>query len=249
MKRRTLHYVSAFLILGIYGGQVCPFLDSLTIAQLIVPIFVIMALLYLTQLMYLNGIAERTQVKFRSRRVFQLDLGSFMAAGTAVMLFNAFYYDFPIGSGLKVVLALSLLGFFAAIDLSLEKEWLLNREFETTGEQIEPDLIFFSHPKKLVFFSTFSMILLAGVIFLVINKDLDWMATVGNEIPIETAQRYILIEIGFVVGIFLLHMFNIIHSYSRNFRNFLNKETVVLQKAGNGNFEAFVPVSRTMNSV
>lgn len=243
MKRRTLHYVSAFFILGIYGGQVCPFLDSLTVTQLIIPIFTIMGLLYLIQVLYLNGIVERTPVKFQSRRVFQLDLGSFVAAGTAVMLFNAVYYDFPLSSGMKVVLALCLLGFFAAIDLSLEKEWFLNREFETTGEQIEPDLVFFSHPKKLVFFSSISMILTAGVIFLVINKDLDWMATVGREIPRKTAQRYIMTEVGFVVGIILLHMFNVIYAYSRNFRNFLSKETVVLQKATTGNFEAFVPVS------
>ena len=83
MKRRTLHYVSAFFILGIYGGQVCPFLDSLTVTQLIIPIFTIMGLLYLIQVLYLNGIVERTPVKFQSRRVFQLDLGSFVAAGTA----------------------------------------------------------------------------------------------------------------------------------------------------------------------
>ncbi|MBT4262915.1 MAG: HD domain-containing protein [Deltaproteobacteria bacterium] len=243
MKRRTLHYVSAFIILGVYGGQVCPFLDSLTVLQLVIPIFVTMGLLYLVQVTFLNGIAERTSLKHQSRRVFQLELGSFITAGTIVMIFNTVYYHFPLSSGLKVVLGLCLMGFFAAIDLSLEKEWLLNKKFEATGERIEPDLIFFSHPKKLVFFSSMSMFLTAGVIFLVINKDLDWMATVGRDIPVKTAQRYILTEIAFVVGVILLYMFNVIYSYSRNFRNFLSHETVVLQKATTGNFEAFVPVS------
>jgi len=243
MIRRTLHYITAFIILGIYGGQVCPFLESLTVLQLVVPIFVTMALLYLIQIVFLNGIAERTSLKLQSRRVFQLELGSFVTAGVSVMIFNTVYYQFPLGSGMKVVLALSLMGFFAAIDLSLEKEWLLNKKFEATGERIEPDLVFFSHPKKLVFFSSISMFLTAGAIFLVINKDLDWMATVGREIPMETAQRYILTEIAFVVGVILLHMFNLIYSYSRNFRNFLSNETAVLQKATTGNFEVFVPVS------
>ncbi|MBU2647297.1 HD domain-containing protein [bacterium] len=243
MKRRTLHYIFAVIALSVYGGQVCPFLDSLTWFQLITPIFVTMVLHYLLTVFYLNDVVERTPLKHQSRRVFQLDLGSFFMAGTIIMVFNTLYYQFPLVSGMKVLFGLSMLGFFSALDLSLEKEWFLNQKMEVSGEWIEPDLNYFSHPKKLVFFSSACMLLTAGVIFLVINKDLDWLATVGRDVPVATAQRYILTEVGFVVAIILLNMFNVIYSYSRNFRNFLNKETVVLQKATNGDFEAFVPVS------
>ena len=243
MTKRTLHYLSAFVILGIYGGQVCPFLESLTVAQLLTPIFVTMALLYLFQVFVLNRIVERTPLKNQSRKIFQFDFGSFMAAGIIIMLFNSIYFKFPLESGLKVVLALVLLGFFAAIDMSLQREWDLNRKLEATGEWIEPDLNFFSHPKKLVLFSSACMVLTAGVIFLVINKDLEWMAKVGSEVPIKTAQRYIMTEVAFVVGIILIYTFVVIYAYSRNFRNFLNKETSVLEKATNGNFEVHVPVS------
>ncbi len=243
MKRRTIHYLSAFIILSIYGGQVCPFLDSLTLVQLATPIFVTMTLFYLIQVFFLNGVVEQTAFKNQSKKVFQFDLGSFIVASIVIMIFNSVYYQFPIESGLKVVFALSLLGFFAAIDLSLQKEWVLNRKLEATGEWIEPDLHFFSHPKKLVLFSSSCMVLTAGVIFLVINKDLEWMRTVGREVPVMTAQRYILTEVGFVVAIILLYMFIVISAYSRNFRNFLNKETTVLQKATDGNFEVHVPVS------
>jgi len=243
MKRRTLHYLAAFFILSIYGGQVCPFLDSLTLFQLVTPIFVTMLLFYLLQVLYLNGLVEQTPLKHQSRRVFQFDLGSFVISGIIIMLFNTVYYRFPLESGLKIVFALGLLGFFAAIDLSLEKEWVLSRKLEESGEWIEPDLNYFSHPKKLILFSSACMILTAGVVFLVVNKDLDWMATVGRDIPIKTAQRYIMTEIGFVVGIILLYVFTVIYSYSRNFRNFLNKETAVLQSATKGDFTAVVPVS------
>ncbi len=243
MKRRTLHYLAALIILSIYGGQVCPFLDSLTLLQLVTPIFITMLLFYLLQVLYLNGLIEQVPLKRQSRRVFQFDLGSFVISGIVIMLFNTVYYQFPLVSGLKIVFALCLLGFFAAIDLSLEKEWVLSRKLEDSGEWIEPDINYFSHPKKLVLFSSACMILTAGVIFLVVNKDLDWMATVGQDIPIATAQRYIMTEVGFVVGIILLYMFNVIYAYSRNFRNFLDKETLVLQRATKGDFAAVVPVS------
>ncbi|WP_170299820.1 HD domain-containing phosphohydrolase [Desulfobacter hydrogenophilus] len=243
MARRTIHYIVAFVILGIYGGQVCPFLESLTILQLLAPIFVTMALFYLLQVMVFNKAIEKTLLKKQSIRVFQFDLGSFFLSGIIIMLFNTVYYSFPLGSGLKIVFALFLMGFFAAIDLSLEKEWVLNRRLEASGDWIEPDLQFFSHPKKLVLFSSACMLLAAGIMFLVINKDLEWMAKIGNEIPVADAQRYIMTEVGFVVGVILLYMFTVIYAYSRNFRNFLDKETVVLQEATGGNFAVHVPIS------
>lgn len=243
MKRRTLHYLAALIILGLYGGQVCPFLDLLTAFQLMAPMVVTMAVFFVLSWLILGRSLPQTPLKHHSKKTFQVDLSAFALSGIVIMLFNTLTHEFPLGSGLKIVFALGLLGFFAAIDMSLEREWILNRELEASGEWIEPDLNYFSHPKKLVIFSSAAMILTAGVIFLVVNKDLDWMAKVGNQIPVATAQRYIMTEVGFVVGVILLYMFNVIYAYSRNFRNFLDKETVALRQATDGNFEVHVPVS------
>jgi len=210
MIRRTLHYLAIFIILGIYGAQVCPFLESLTTIQLLSPIFVTMGLFYLLQAAVFRKLIEAAPLKKQATRVFQSDLGSFLVAGVIVMLFNTVVYDFPLGSGLKIVFAMSLMGFFAAIDLSLEREWLLNRRLEACGDWIEPDLRFFSHPKKLVLFSSAAMLLMAGVMFLVFSKDLDWMAKVGSEVPLATAKRYVLTEIAFVSGVMLAYLFTVI---------------------------------------
>lgn len=242
-KRRLFHYLSSFLILIVYGGQVCPFLESLTFLQLAVPILGILVVQLLILFLYLDRLIADADYKRQSKRVFLYEAGMFLAGGIAMTVFNTVYYGFPVLSGAKLLLAMFLLGFFAAIDLSLFKEWQLSLYFEATGVNIVPDDQYFSQPKKLVLFSSICTLLTGAVIFLVINKDLDWLITVGNEIPLASAQRSIMIEVSFVMGIILVYIFTIVFSYSRNFSFFLSRETAVLRKATRGDFEIQVPIS------
>lgn len=241
--RRLLHYFITFSLLSLYGGQVCPFLESLTIWQLSLPILGILCLQWCLLYVTLDRTLDSTPYKKQSRKVFLYEIGAFLGGGVTVTLFNSVVYNFPLLSGSKLLLGMLLLGFFIAVDLSLQREWQLGRFFEKTGERIEPDEHYFSQPKKLVLFSSFCSLLTIGVIFLVINKDLDWLIHVGQEISLESAQRSILLEIGFVIGVILLYLFNLLLGYSRNFRFFLDKETIVLKHATSGCFESYVPVA------
>ncbi|MCP4753392.1 MAG: hypothetical protein GY866_21085, partial [Proteobacteria bacterium] len=80
MKRRVVHYLSAFVILVVYGGQVCPFLESLTIVQLSTPILITLAVLFLLQAAYFRGLVSKASSKFQSRLAFQFELGAFVVA-------------------------------------------------------------------------------------------------------------------------------------------------------------------------
>ncbi len=243
MVRRVIHYAAAIVVIVIYGGQVCPFLETLTLPQLAVPVVVLFSVLFLVQVWIIKRLIRKSPYQFQSRRVFQWELILFLTIGLILTVFNTIYYGFPLESGLKYLVALALIGFFTAADLSLELEWNLSQFFAKTGRQISPDDHYFSQPKKFGFFASISVCLIIGVIFLIISKDLDWLAEVGNAIRIDTAQRAILLEFGFVAATILIHVFNLVISYSRNLQNFLVKETSALQKATNGNFDVFVPIS------
>jgi len=195
------------------------------------------------QIFVFSPIVARAVYQKQSRLLLQFELLLLLVAGLGLIIFNSLFYGFPLESGLKLVVGFFLIGFFTALDLSLEQEWKLNIFCEKTGKRIEPDEHFFSQPKKLILFSSMSAFLIAGVIFLVINKDLDWLLSVGQDVSLKSAQRSILTEVLFVVGVVLSHIFNLIFSYSRNFQHFLEKETVTLKAATNGNFDTHVPVS------
>jgi HD-GYP domain-containing protein (c-di-GMP phosphodiesterase class II) len=243
MARRTIHYITACIVIIIYGGQVCPFLESLTLPQLAIPVIVLFFILFWIQILVTDRLVSNSEYQYQSRRLFQWELFLFLLLGLILAVFNTIYFQFPIESGLKYLVALALLGFFAAVDLSLEKEWNLSQLFARTGRQISPDDHYFSQPKKFGLFATIIVCLIIGVIFLIINKDMDWLINVGQTVPVETAQKAILIEFGFVAGIILIHVLNLVISYSRNLQNFLGKETSVLQKATMGDFNTLVPIS------
>lgn len=236
-----MHYAITFLILMIYGGQVCPFLDSLNLLELSLPFFIVMLIQYLA-VCRTDRFINQAPFEKQSKLVFISDLSAFLIGALIITLFNNLYFGFPIESGMKVLLAMGLLGFFTAVDLSLFKEWRLGLYFEKAGINIEPDDHFFSQPKKLVIFTSLCALMTIGVIFLVINKDLEWFINVGQTVSVRSAQRSILIEISFVVGIILMHIFNLVYSYSRNFNFFLSRETKVLLKATSGDFDSYVPI-------
>ena len=241
--RRELHYIAAWFILIVYGIQVCPFLESLSLIGLATPILAVLLFQYAALKAVKSRLISRAAYQKQSRLVFLYELIVVLLCGLGLTLFNRFFYGFPIESGLKVVVAYTLFGFFAALDLSLEQEWKLSIYFEDSGKRIEPDEHFFSQPKKLILFASLTAVLTVGVVFLVINKDLDWLSSIGQDVSVKSAQRSILAELLFVVGVILGHIFNLILSYSRNFQHFLEKETVVLKKATDGNFDIHVPVS------
>jgi HD-GYP domain-containing protein (c-di-GMP phosphodiesterase class II) len=243
MTRRLVHYFITWILLTIYGIQVCPFLESLSIIGVAAPILIALSLQFFIRSLIDSRLISKSAYQKQSRLIFQYEFLLAVASGIGLTIFNRFYYGFPVESGLKLIVGFLLVGFFTALDLSLERELKINIYCAETGKRIEPDEHFFSQPKKLILFTSISLILTAGVVFLVINKDLDWLKTVGDTVSIETAQRSILLELLFVVGAILGHIFNLIVSYSRNFQHFLEKETVVLKAATNGDFSVTVPVS------
>ena len=82
-----------------------------------------------------------------------------------------------------------------------------------------------------------------GIIFLVINKDLEWLMKPEQMMSLGDARRAILVEIGFIVIVFLGHILNIIRGYSRNLNLFFQHENNVLINATRGNLDGSVPVS------
>ena len=243
MKRSTIHYITGCLALTVYGGQVCPFLDSFSIWQLLINLGIAYIIQYFIRIQLKKRVIDQFEYKRQSRVLFQMELGLFIINGLILTIFNTLYYEFPISSGLKLVLANAMLGFFAAIDLSLEKEWKLSQFFAQSGQTMELDDHYFSQPKKLTLFSTSMVLFITAVVFLIVNKDIDWIRQIGINVSLPRAQFLILMELGFVAGIILLHLFNIIRSYSRNLELFFKKETQALQKATNGNFDTRVPVA------
>jgi len=240
--RASAHYLAAIIILSFYGGQVCPYLESLTISQLTLPIMVAFALQYALRSVLMAEYIARSPYEKQISRVLALEFLLFIASGIGLTIYNSVVYDFPFASGLKQMVGLATLGFFAAMDLALERQRLLVDEVSRTGHHLRVDENYFPLSGKMGAFAAVCVMFILGVIFLVINKDLDWLSKIGSTVSMEKAQMSILGELAFIVGVILIHTINVILAYSRNLRSFFAHETDVLSRASRGHLDGFVPV-------
>ncbi|MBU2552454.1 MAG: HD domain-containing protein [Proteobacteria bacterium] len=240
--RTILHFVFSWGILSIYGGRVCPYVEGLGIGHWAVQLIFFFAAAYAVRAALLDRLLVRGPVQHRVVRQLTFDLVVFLVLGLGLMVFNSLIYRFPVSSGLKILLGSLSLGFFGAVDLALEAERRIGKEIERTRQEIMLRDRYFPMTFKFALVASFCAVAVAGVIILIVSKDLDWV--LEHVSRGASAKRSVMVEIAFVTTIFLAEIFNLIYSYARNLKMFLGHENAALMDVSQGNLDSHVPVSR-----
>ena len=242
LSRAIVHYLFSFVILIFYGGQVCPYIDSLDIASWSSLLAFIFLLAFVTRSLLLPRMVENAPHISQVKRQFFLEILLYISMALIVTFYNFFQYGFPIGSGLKVLVAMLTLGVFAAADLGLERERTISCEFLNSGKMIIPHERYFPLTKKFTLLAITIIITAVGIVFLVISKDLIWLGSIEQD-NLSEARMAVMGELLFVGAAFLGEIINLIVSFSRNLNLFFNNENTTLASVSAGNLQAHVPVS------
>lgn len=241
-SRAIVHYLFSFFILIIYGGQVCPYIDSLDITSWSSLLAFIFVVAFVVRSLLLPRMVENAPHISQVKRQFLLEILLYISLALIVTFYNFFQYDFPIGSGLKVLVAMLTLGVFTAADLGLERERSLSLEFVNSGKMIIPHERYFPLTKKFTLLAVTIIITAVGIVFLVISKDLIWLASIEQN-NLSDARMAVMGELLFVGAAFLGEIINLIVSFSRNLNLFFNNENTTLASVSSGNLQVQVPVS------
>lgn len=241
--RAAVHYLIALIVIPIYGINVCPFLESLAPWQVALPVALALIVQFGLRAPLYSRLVASHPLAHRVSRLFWLELLLFVATALLLMVYNHLYYDFPLASGLKVLVGVVGLGFYTAVDLALSEELEVAARVEEGRERVTLDGRPFSMVRKVRLFATVTILLLVSIFMLLVIKDLDWLVTVGATIPPSEAQRSIILEFIFVLAVVLPHTLNIIHSYARNLRRILNSQTGVMGRVSRGDYALRVPVA------
>ena len=241
--RAGLHYLAMMVVMPVYGIQVCPFIEGLNPFEVIASIDGLLLLMFLARRPLHARTVESAPLIDQARRVFVLELVILATAGLMLSAYNLVVHDFPLSSGLKVLVGFAALGFFASADLALERERLIAGKVEREGLILGPSGGFFPLTSKLALFAGAGILLLVGVFALLVIKDLDWLVEVGGTIPLHEGRLSILKEFGFVLLVALPETINVIRSFSRNLKLFLERENGVLERVTAGHYDAHVPIS------
>lgn len=227
------HYLFAIASLSVYGGQVCPYVDSLAFLNTLLMIsLVFIALALLRPLIYQRYVSGTT-CQQRMLSAVQLDFGLYVLGGLALAIFFWLNYAFPVESALKVVFGFSLLGLFAALDSAALEE----RRSIQLAEPVTGNVPFVSIGRRILIFICSASIGLVVVMLLLVAKDLEWLLSdtrVGDDL-----QAFIVIAIEFAVVLVLMlgSTANVVLSFSRNLRLRLARQSAVLAQVSKGFLE------------
>jgi len=241
--RITLHYLVLMLILPFYGIQVCPFVESLDPIETFLTFDGLLLMVYLVRGLLISNLVDSRPLVGQVRSILVVDMGLLVAAGLILSLYNVTVHDFPISSGFKIMVGMMAMGMFAATDSALQRERLVADKVEREAIRMEVPRKFFPLTTRLALYAGSFILLIVGVFTLLVIKDLDWLISIENELPLQQARITILVEFGFVLGVTLLHTGNLILSFTRNLNMFFVRENGVLSRATSGRYDTLVPIS------
>lgn len=241
--RATAFYILAYIGLTFYGGQVCPFLESISIQQVAINLAVFFVPCYLLRVPAKKALAQYApKITRRTSWGFMFEFSLFFLIGVSISVYDMFVYNFPIESGLKVLLGCATFGFFASLDLSLEKERQLITKLNTQKQNIQTGKVFLSVPRKFGMVTTLTFAFSTSILLLLVFKDLTWLTHNITSSNVVSAKSSVVKEISLVSLILFLLTLNLIFSYSKNLTLCFKNQTEALEQVSSGNFEAHVSV-------
>lgn len=240
--RAVIYYVAAVVLLGIYGGEVCPFLEGVgAISLSTIVLFYALICFALRFLLMPRWVLSRAPLEWATRQ-FAFELTLFALLGIFLTLNNWIMFGFPVGSGLKLAVGCLTLGFFFALDLSIIREQQLLEDAIERNKEIVLAGKFLPLTSKIIALAAMSVLLVTGVVSLIFVNDVGWLLE-QNELDDMAAKRAVVIELVSVGAVLVGLLMNALFSYSKNLRLFFSAEQRVLDSVAEGDLSSVVPVA------
>lgn len=236
-------YLVGVCLLTYYGVEVCPFLESIDVSELITVMAVGLGLVHLAKFGMCSSLppASCTDVD-RPWRFLLIELATWVTGGVVVTIYNSVAYDFPVGSGLKVVLGSTTLGIFSATFLALDVERDTILALSRTSEPTAIDSSrFLSITTKFLTFIVSSIVLLAVVIVLLMLKDFRFVIESLEQMR-HFEFAWVVKEVGFVFALLLTGCFIAARKYGRNLQLMFDLQLEAFKSVESGNYDTFVPI-------
>ncbi len=241
--KAILFYIFSYIVLTIYGVEVCPYLDGLGFYATAINLLIFFIITFIIRIALIKKVVYSAPLGVQPNRQLAFDLGLFIFTGIAIGVYDSIYLGFPVESALKVILGTTTLGFFASLDLVFERERYIIKKIQNSRETFTNNSSkFFSLPKKFAIVSLFLAVFISSILLLLVIKDFVWLAKNVNAKGINVAQADVIKEIIFAAIIIFGLAINLIISYSRNLKLYFSSETMVLENVSNGDLNGYVPI-------
>lgn len=240
MQKLAVHYLMAFFVITLYGGQVCPFIESLTLIAWASETVVIFSLTFAVNALFLRRVLKDGPVG-KSDLVMKSNFVIFLLGGMAAWAYNCLVHGFPIESGLKLIVGWLTIAFFISLDTALTNRQEVIHYLAKTGQHLKISDSYASLTQKFITFAVLMIFFVLGSTFLVVVKDLDWI--LHTELSTIDATISVLKEFAFIFGVYIAYATRIAMSFSKNLKAYLCYQNTAMAAVVSGDLEASVPIS------
>ena len=232
-------YLFSFLCLSFYGGFVCPVVDSLSWSEFTVNLLYIIPPIYLARVIWgKTNLSPSKEDLERTKSLFAIEFVFILLIGVVLTIFNAAAYEFPLGSGFKVTTGTLAFGFFLGLDSAL---LAARRNLDRIKNLPQPIFKKTTLIKGFSYVAITTILLTTTMISLVVFKDLEWILN-SQDLELKSTVASTLMEIIFIMLVFLLLIINLIITYARNLRILFKNQIEILENVIDGNLNQYVPV-------
>ncbi|MGD8118024.1 HD-GYP domain-containing protein [Vibrio sp. TRT 29B02] len=231
-------YVLAAVVFGLYGGRVCPMLETLTFGELFLHISITFGSVYLVRHFLLQN-----HPMVKEHRFAQLDSTLMLVGSIILATFYNTYYDFTIDSNLKVLFGMTLFGFFTGLLLQLDAKItsldMLNRserfDFELSGKRQ-------SIVKQMIGLISLLIFTLTTMLAMVAVKDIFWLEHNPQRVLDGTGKVSVIKEFVYISVVLGAYTIAIMVQWSKLMRRVLSAQECSLLAVTEGNTSARVPI-------
>ena len=178
------------------------------------------------------------------QRQFYLEMALVMSGGIVANIYNMSFYQFPVGSGLTLIVGCLVMGFFLGLDMALARERKIISGSLEMEMALPPPTRLYSMTRRFSLVAVTTAFCVAIIIAMVLSRDIIWLSTIGEDsAALSMAQMSVATEISFIMAVLLVMVINLIISYSRNLKLLFENETGVLELVSKGDLSRMVPVA------
>ncbi|MBD1558344.1 HD domain-containing protein [Vibrio sp. S9_S30] len=233
-------YTIAGLLFGIYGGRVCPMLETLTLKEVLFHTGAVYAILFALRLTITNLYITKKNANF-----IRLDMALFFLISLPFAYFYRSVYDFPIESNLKVLFGMTLFGFFTGCILHLNHQI---KEFSSLMEQDQASFSLMgkrrSMVKQMITLVVLLLSTLAIMLSMVAFKDIYWLENTPEALYDGSGKLSILKEFIYIAAVLTGYAIIIIVLWARLMKKILISQEKALIQVTNGNISARLPIAQ-----
>ncbi|MGC9401001.1 HD-GYP domain-containing protein [Vibrio genomosp. F10 str. 9ZC157] len=231
-------YILAGVIFAIYGGRVCPMLETLTANEILVHVGITFTFMW-----FVRHRLSMSHDSWATQNVTQSEPLLFFIFSIPLALFYNFSYDFPIESNLKVLFGMTLFGFFTGTILQLHSKiahfelWQDNRnESEVLAGQRE------SIVKQMIMMMALLLITLTTMLAMVALKDIFWLQHRPDRLLDGSGQLSVIKEFIYISFVLGGYAGVILYLWTKLMKKILLSQECSLIEVTQGNINTRLPV-------